>query len=42
MHKELNRLSPKQNQTNEAQYIINSTFNGQDQDRSNKNETFRE
>ena len=38
MHKELNRLSPKQNQTNEAQYIINSTFNGQDQDRSNKNE----
>ena len=38
MHKELNKLIPKQNQMNEAQYIINSTFNGQDQDRSNKNE----
>jgi hypothetical protein len=34
MHKELNIV--KQNQINEQQYIINSTFNGQDEDKSNK------
>ena len=38
MHKELNVVRPKQNTINEPQYIINSTFNGQDEDRSNKNE----
>ena len=36
MHKELNII--RQNQINEQQYIINSTFNGQDEDKSNKNE----
>ena len=36
MHKELNRF--RQIQTNEEQYIINSTFNGQDEDKSNKAE----
>ena len=37
MHKELNVVKPKKT-FNEPQYIINSTFNGQDMDRSNKNE----
>ena len=36
MHKELNIF--RQIQTNEEQYIINSTFNGQDEDKSNKHE----
>jgi ubiquitin C-terminal hydrolase len=38
MHKELNVVRPKQNTINEPQYLINTTFNGQDEDRSNKNE----
>ena len=38
MHKELNDVKNKKIQINESQYIINSTFNGQDQDKSNKNE----
>ena len=36
MHKELNK--PKQIKNNEIQYIMNSAFNGQDEDQSNKNE----
>ena len=36
MHKELNKV--KQIQNNENQYIINSAFNGQDEDKSNKKE----
>ena len=38
MHKELNDVKKNKIQINESQYIISSTFNGQDQDKSNKNE----
>ena len=36
MHKELNKT--RQIEKNEEQYIITSTFNGQDEDKSNKHE----
>ena len=36
MHKELNDVKKNKIQINESQYIISSTFNGQDQDKSNK------
>ena len=38
MHKELNNVNNTMMRINEPQYLINTTFNGQDEDKSNKNE----
>lgn len=41
MHKELNNIRSHNSLINEAQYIINTTFNGQDDHKANQNEVLQ-